>query len=169
LDGKTRRISSEALNLKADSFFRRGGVWVAAQASLMTAVIVLALWFRGSFPGSFVRPFGLCCLFISGFLGAAGVLSLGRNLTPFPKPKHRSTLVQRGIYGVVRHPLYAAVMLAALGCALAYRSWPGLLAGFALILFFNAKATMEERWLLERFPEYQGYAKRVKRFIPFIW
>jgi protein-S-isoprenylcysteine O-methyltransferase Ste14 len=155
--------------LKADSFFRRGGVWVVSQVILLTAVIVLAFGFRGSLPGSLVHPLGIAILFIASFFGIAGLLCLGGNLTPFPKPKRGSRLVQSGVYALVRHPLYSAVMLGALGWALASRSWPALLATIPLVIFFNAKATMEERWLVQEFPEYEVYAKRVKRFIPCLW
>jgi protein-S-isoprenylcysteine O-methyltransferase Ste14 len=36
----------------------------------------------------------------------------------------------------------------------------------ALAFFFDAKARHEERWLLRQFPEYDSYARRVRRFIP---
>jgi protein-S-isoprenylcysteine O-methyltransferase Ste14 len=32
--------------------------------------------------------------------------------------------------------------------------------------FFDLKARREERWLRERFADYDDYARRVKRFIP---
>jgi protein-S-isoprenylcysteine O-methyltransferase Ste14 len=35
------------------------------------------------------------------------------------------------------------------------------------MLFFGAKATREERWMRQRFPEYVEYMDRSWRFIPF--
>ena len=153
----------------SDSFFPRGGVWVLWQAILMTTVIVLAFCFRGSIPLPLARPVGIILLAIAAFLGLAGFLALRGNLTPFPKPRHGANLVQSGVYSLVRHPLYTAVILGALGWALAARSWPAALAAGALSAFFNVKAGIEERWLAQKFPEYKTYATRVKRFIPFLW
>lgn len=51
----------------------------------------------------------------SAICGIGGTMALGRNLTPFPKPSVEAKLVQHGIYGLIRHPLYTAVICAALG------------------------------------------------------
>ena len=98
-----------------------------------------------------------------------GWAALGRKLTPFPKPVAGSELVQRGIYGLIRHPLYLAVMCAAVGWSLLWRSWPALVVSAALALFLDAKARREEAWLRQWFPEYDRYARRVRRFIPWVY
>jgi protein-S-isoprenylcysteine O-methyltransferase Ste14 len=104
-----------------------------------------------------------------GFFGIAGVRVLGRNRTPFPQPREESELVQHGIYGRVRHPLYASVMLASLGWALIWQSVVSLVAALVLIPFFHAKARREECWLSKQFPGYADYARRVPRFLPRFW
>ncbi len=38
------------------------------------------------------------------------LFDLGQNLTPLPHPRHDGQLVQTGIYGLVRHPLYSGVI-----------------------------------------------------------
>ena len=93
-------------------------------------------------------------------------MALGRNSTPFPRPSDGSQLVQTGIYGMVRHPLYTSVMTASLGWALIWESWYAVLPALMLIPFFHAKVRREERWLQEKFPDYADYARRVPRFIP---
>lgn len=150
-------------------FFQRGGVWVLGQATLMVAVVVLAWRFRGD--GHRLALFipGTVLLGVSAVVGLLGVIGLGRGLTPFPKPVPEMRLVENGIYGVIRHPLYTSVMAAALGWALVWESWPALVAGLALGLFLDLKSRREERWLGERFPEYAEYAKRVRRFIPSVY
>jgi protein-S-isoprenylcysteine O-methyltransferase Ste14 len=35
--------------------------------------------------------------------------------------------------------------------------------GWITLQYFNAKARAEERWLLERFPNYRSYMQRVRR------
>jgi protein-S-isoprenylcysteine O-methyltransferase Ste14 len=112
---------------------------------------------------------GGCLLILGGILTAAGFLSLGANLSLFPRPPEKGELVEKGAYRLVRHPIYSGVFFAALGWGMWLRSWPA--TGYALILFVvhDLKARREERWLLEKFPGYEGYRKRVRRLIPFIY
>ena len=150
-------------------FFARGGGWVLGQSVLVLAVIVLAAAFHDHGHRLAVIIPGLVLLAVGGVFGIAGAIALKTNLTPFPKPRPESRLIQSGIYSRVRHPLYTSVILASLGWALLWQSWPALLAAFALGPFFNAKARREERWLREMFPDYASYEKRVKRFLPWIY
>jgi protein-S-isoprenylcysteine O-methyltransferase Ste14 len=148
------------------SFWQRGAAWVVAQFALMAAVLVLAWRFHSQEFGTIAIWFGGALLALGGVFGMAGVVALGRSITPLPQPSLRARLVQRGIYARVRHPLYTSVMLIALGWALAWQSGPALGAALALIPFFHAKARREERWLREAFPDYGDYERRVPRFIP---
>ena len=97
----------------------------------------------------------------------AGVASLGKSLTPLPRPKRSGKLVSTGPYRFVRHPIYSGVILAALGWAAFRGRWLALVPAAALAPFFDAKASREERWLLELFPDYRDYRARVSsRLIP---
>ncbi|MGN6642001.1 MAG: methyltransferase family protein, partial [Verrucomicrobiota bacterium] len=112
---------------------------------------------------------GAILLLLGAACGIAGIMALGSSLTPFPKPSVRTQLVQRGIYARVRHPLYLAVICAALGWSLVWQSWPALAASLVLAFYLDAKARREERWLQEQFPEYARYRERVRRFIPGVY
>jgi protein-S-isoprenylcysteine O-methyltransferase Ste14 len=60
------------------------------------------------------------------------------------------------------------VVASLVGWTLIWSTWlPALIVGLVLAAFFSAKAAAEERWLRARFPEYDGYAKRVSRKV--IW
>jgi protein-S-isoprenylcysteine O-methyltransferase Ste14 len=150
----------------ANSFLARGGVWVVIQFVLMTAVLVLGVVFPGDWTRVPVIATGVMLFVVGGYFGIAGVMVLGRNRTPFPKPREDSELIAHGIYSRVRHPLYTSVMLASLGWALIWQSAASFAAALVLIPFFHAKARSEERWLTEKFPNYADYAKRVPRFLP---
>jgi len=150
-------------------FFQRGGCWVLGQFALMLAVVVLAMLFRSDNRTLALTIPGVVLLSLSAVIGGAGAIGLRRSLTPYPTPSANTRLVQRGIYGLMRHPLYTSVMAAGLGWASAWQSWPALAAALALILFLDAKARHEERWLRERFTEYAEYAARVRRFIPGVY
>lgn len=104
-----------------------------------------------------------------GLLALAGVLKLGRNLTPFICPKGGSVLLERGAYRLVRHPIYSGLLQMGFGWGLWVHGW--LTLGYAFLLFalLDLKARREERWLVARFPGYDAYRRRVRRFIPFVY
>lgn len=150
-------------------FVQRGGLWVMGQSVLMGAVAIGGVLWHGDWHSSILVIVGVILLCGFAVCGIAGTRALGRNLTPFPKPLAQGQLVQTGIYGLMRHPLYTAVFSAAMGWALVWQSCVSLLFTLALGVFFNAKARQEERWLRAQFPDYVQYERRVRRFIPWIY
>ena len=151
------------------TFLQRGGLWVLGQSVVLGVVVVGGLLCRNQWQSIGFTLCGALLLVIAAGCGLAGTVSLGRNLTPFPKPSAGARLVQTGIYGLMRHPLYTAVCCGSLGWALMSRSWPALLAALALAPLLDAKARREERWLRQQFPEYSEYEQRVRRFVPWIY
>ena len=82
---------------------------------------------------------------------------LGRSLSVMPEARR---LVQRGPYGMVRHPLYLFEMLATAAVALQYRS---LLAVGLLLLAIAlqvARARWEEDVLARVLPDFAAYRAR---------
>ena len=102
-------------------------------------------------------------------LALAGLHALGRNLTPLPHPKEGATMVASGAYAIVRHPIYVGLVLAAFGWALAWRSPITLALALALFAFFDIKSRREETWLVEAFPAYAEYRRRVRKLVPFVY
>ena len=153
----------------SDNFLQGGGLWVLGQGALLGVVIAGSILGRNQWHSLALTLGGAFLLVIAAGCGLAGTLSLGRNLTPFPKPSASARLVQTGIYGLMRHPLYTAVFCGSVGWALVWRSWPALLAALALAPLFDAKARREERWLRQQFPEYPSYEQRVRRFVPWVY
>jgi protein-S-isoprenylcysteine O-methyltransferase Ste14 len=97
-------------------------------------------------------------------------LALGRNYfvsTGFGAQLFASQqLVTNGPYAVVRHPMYAGIILSAFGSLLIYHTWTTLLfACFAPALFIRARR--EEAALAAEFGEqWQEYCQRVPAFLP---
>jgi protein-S-isoprenylcysteine O-methyltransferase Ste14 len=153
------------------SFSERGGWWVVAQALLLVVALVLPIWTAGTDGpfGEVLRAGGLPLVALGLLVALAGLATLGRALTPFPRPRERGELVVRGVYRFVRHPVYVGLVVAAFGWALAHLSAAGVVYCALLGVFFDRKARREERWLRERYPEYADYARRVRRFIPGIY
>lgn len=138
----------------------RGGVWVAAQFLLMAAILVL-----GAFPPiwpDWVRIAGFPVILVGIGFGVWAGRTLGSALTPYPLPSDDATLVERGPYGVVRHPIYVAGLLVFLGYGF-LASVPATGAVALLALLWHFKAGVEERHLSERFPGYADYRRRVRR------
>ncbi|MCC3430295.1 isoprenylcysteine carboxylmethyltransferase family protein [Microcoleus sp. PH2017_08_TRC_O_A] len=98
-----------------------------------------------------------------------GLIDLGKNLTPLPYPREDGELVQTGIYGIVRHPLYSGGIFAALGWTIFQFSLSHLIATAILLIFFDIKSRREETWLSDKYPDYSEYRQRVKKLIPGIY
>jgi len=151
----------------------RGEWYVVAQIAL---ILVVFLGPR-TVPGLPVWPAPLAgmsvvagaVIALAGFgLLLAGLFRLGPNLTPLPYPTSRATLIRTGPYRLVRHPMYAGGIALAFGWALFVRGWLTLAYAVVLLLFLEVKATREERWLVDRFPDYPDYQRRVRKLIPFV-
>ena len=102
-------------------------------------------------------------------LALAGLLGLGRNLSPLPHPKDDAELVEGGVYGLARHPIYGGLIAGALGWALLTNSLLSLVLALGLWLLFEVKSRREERQLLARFPAYAKYRQRVHKFFPWLY
>lgn len=75
-------------------------------------------------------------------------------------------LVQAGPYGIVRHPMYAGLFLAAAGALLLYRTWATALF-VAQLPALVARARVEDRALAAEFgPAWMAYRDRVPAWIP---
>jgi protein-S-isoprenylcysteine O-methyltransferase Ste14 len=97
-------------------------------------------------------------------------LHLGRLWSSNVTRKSSHHVIDTGPYGLVRHPIYTGVTLAALATALMRGTVPAL-AGFGLLtLGWYIKARLEEAFLREQIgaEAYDAYARRVPMLVPFI-
>jgi protein-S-isoprenylcysteine O-methyltransferase Ste14 len=97
--------------------------------------------------------------------------ALGQNFSSTLVVRRSHTLVTHGIYAHVRHPMYTGFWLWAATQALLLQNWLVALCGFAGfgILFFG-RIGEEERLMLETFGEqYDAFARRTKRLVPWIY
>lgn len=79
-------------------------------------------------------------------------------------------IIDTGLYGIVRHPMYFAVTLLYIAIPLVLGSWWTLLAISPCILLLAARIKNEEQVLCQGLPGYTDYTKRIRyRMIPFIW
>ena len=79
-------------------------------------------------------------------------------------------VVDTGVYGVVRHPLYAGGILFIAGIPLWLESYAGVLLSLVPIGTIVLRIFFEERFLIIKLKGYKAYMKRVSyRLIPFLW
>jgi protein-S-isoprenylcysteine O-methyltransferase Ste14 len=126
----------------ADLTFRPGLAWLGA------AVFALALW-----------------IFWSAHR------ELGRNFSPTLVVREQHTLVTAGIYGYMRHPMYTAFWLWVIAQALLLQNWVVAICGVIGwgILFFD-RIGQEEAMMRETFgKQYDAFASRTKRLVPWIY
>ncbi len=79
-------------------------------------------------------------------------------------------LVDTGVYGMVRHPMYLGFVFWMIGGPLLTSSLWGLLLGFLSAFALAIRIVGEEKMLVKELKGYKEYRKKVKyRLIPYIW
>jgi protein-S-isoprenylcysteine O-methyltransferase Ste14 len=115
-------------------------------------------------PGAFLA--------ISGALFAVSArMTLGSNWAGGgAASKHQHELIQRGPYGLVRHPIYTGFTAAALGTAMTSGTLAAYLAVISITAGILVRIRWEEQLLTMHFAcEYAAYKTRCKALIPFLW
>ena len=148
----------------------RDGRAIARAAGLVGTTMLLVV---GAFPKpvlltppAFIRDLAAPLALAAFALGVCGLLFLRRSLSIIPEARR---LVTGGPYRFIRHPLYAAEILAAVALVLAR---PGLWATLTLVPFIAVqmlRARFEEGLLARIFPDYRPYARRTRKLIPLVW
>ena len=96
---------------------------------------------------------------------------LGHNWSVSLDLRESHTLVTTGIYGTVRHPMYAGFWLMALAQVLLLPNWvagPAGLVGFG-VLFFGRIGREEEMMISAFGEEYRAYMRRTARVLPWFY
>ena len=79
-------------------------------------------------------------------------------------------VVDTGLYGIVRHPMYAVTVWLFLSIPIVLGSWWSLLCFLPYIAVIAVRILNEEKVLVSRLYGYSDYMKKVKyRLMPFIW
>lgn len=142
-------------------------VWIRVQHSLSLAALAVPMVDGRSpvpFPGR--TSLGVTLLVLGGWIGVAAVRALGRHRTPSPVPRREGGLVRSGIYARVRHPLYVSLVVCGVGWAVLWGSVGSAGLVFVLALWLDRKATLEERLMQARFPDYASYRETAGKYLP---
>ncbi|MBQ8797679.1 MAG: isoprenylcysteine carboxylmethyltransferase family protein [Oscillospiraceae bacterium] len=109
-------------------------------------------------------------LFLVAYALYAEVMRENAYLSRTIKVEQGQTVVDTGLYGIVRHPMYMATILLFLMIPVVLGSWYALIpmAFYPAIIIVRLKD--EEALLTRELSGYEEYKKKVKyRIIPFIW
>jgi protein-S-isoprenylcysteine O-methyltransferase Ste14 len=139
--------------------------------ALFYALVLLApieWWLRGRPAGAGqLLGAGLAFAGVAGYRGAGRVL--GDQLSPLVAPVEPAALVERGLYGRIRHPMYLAEIALAFGLPLVLGALWTLLGSVLFTLAVLQRIGVEERALTERLPTYPEYVARTARLIPHVY
>ena len=109
-------------------------------------------------------------LFLVAYALYAEVMRENAYLSRTIKVEEGQTVVDTGMYGIVRHPMYAVTILLFLMIPLVLGSWYALIAFVFYPAVIVVRLKDEEDLLTRQLPGYVQYKQKVKyRLIPFIW
>lgn len=139
--------------------------WVATSVGsvLAVGVIVLLILLTNPRAVAAVQFAGLALFAIAGvmFVLHGYMLIVPRRRKGWG---YTGVLVDTGLYGVVRHPLYLGVIVVFVGAVLLGQSWPVCAVAVVGIAVMYWNMVLEERWNRRRFGEdYVSYMQRVPR------
>lgn len=109
-------------------------------------------------------------VFLLAYLLYAEVLRENAYLSRTIQVQEHQTVIDTGLYGVVRHPMYSATVLLFLSMPLVLGSVFSFIIFLAYPVLITKRIEGEERLLEEELDGYRAYKEKVKyRLIPFIW
>ena len=134
--------------------------FVAAGLSFRFSLLVLPPWVS----------WAAAVLFLLSYALYAEVLRKNAYLSRTVEVQENQRVIDTGLYGVVRHPMYMSTLLLFLSMPLVLGSVISFVITLAYIPVIAARIRNEEQVLEEGLEGYAEYKKRVRfRVIPFIW
>lgn len=122
-------------------------------------------------PIAIVSASGLL-LFVIGW----GMIHLSFKVNSFAAPvvKHQidrqQTVVDTGVYSIVRHPMYAGAILLMIGMSLWLESYAAALFTIVPIALLIVRISFEEQFLKQELSGYDTYIERVRyKLLPYVW
>lgn len=169
----TNFIESKAVNVR---YLEKRSLVATGTMTLFFLFYYILLRFRIGFV-SFPRRIhitmavtGLLCMIFSCGVNIMGRIQLGRNWSDHIRIYEGHTFVARGVYKIVRHPLYASLIWMFYAGSLVYTNWAACLAtSLVFVPFMYYRAKQEEQMLARHFKEYDEYKTTTGMFFPNIF
>jgi len=150
----------------ADTFLERYGKLLSTPVFTVLVLTIVGLLYTHSLFGHGPVSIGLQVVAVLLMIWAR--VTFGLRSFHYAANPTAGGLVTTGPYRYLRHPIYAAILLF-LWTGVAVNASPlGVALGLAATAMLALRILFEERLVRQRYPEYDDYARRTKRVIPFI-
>ena len=165
-----RRVNGEKTNAKEDEKEQKTVILLCG-ATFLAAFVVAGLNFRF---GWFLLPiwasYAAAGVFLLAYLLYAEVLRENTYLSRTIEVQENQKIIDTGLYGIVRHPMYLSTLLLFLSMPIIL----GSVLSFAIMLFYIPIIAMrirnEENVLEKGLEGYAEYKKKVRyKIIPLLW
>ncbi len=136
-------------------------------ASQMILIGLLATPLNALMPHNLTTTAGFLLLVVGLLIVAWAAINLSwKNLSVMPEPVSKGTLIQRGPYQYIRHPMYTAVIVCGFGAFIAHGGIVKAVYLLLLIIVLCIKLKREESLLKTTYPDYSSYMDRTSALIP---
>ena len=113
---------------------------------------------------------GAAVVFLVAYILYAEVLRENTYLSRTIEVQENQKVIDTGLYGIVRHPMYSVTLLLFLSMPIVLGSVYAFLIFLAYPFIIAKRIKYEEKFLEEELDGYRDYKRKVKfRLIPFIW
>ncbi len=147
------------------------GVVAAAALIFIAGFVIAGLDFR--FGWSHVPVWAVAAASVLLLLSYGAYVEVMREnayLSRTVRVEDGQTVVDTGLYGIVRHPMYAATVVLFLSIPVVLGSWWSLVCFLFYIPVIVVRIRNEEALLLSFLAGYEDYCRRVRyRLLPLIW
>ena len=164
------RLLKKRLNSKEKEAEQRS---VVASSGIMfiAAFVVAGFNYRYSW---IVMPswavWGAVLLFLLSYLMYVEVMRENAYLSRTIEVQEGQKVIDTGLYGIVRHPMYTSTIILFLSMPLVLGSLPSFVIMLVYIPLIVKRIENEERVLLNGLDGYVAYCRKVKyRLLPFVW
>ncbi len=148
---------------------------IALMATIIASLVVSSIdvWHLDVLPfASTGLPYVGLAMFLSGcflWVRTLRVNSFG-SIAVKHQAEREQTVIDHDVYGIVRHPMYSAILLVALGQPIWLGSVLGLLTALLGVIVVGLRVVEEERVLVAELDGYDSYRQRVRyRLVPGVW
>ena len=146
------------------------------RGQIIIACLFSAVWISDSFflnystflnqyvPAAVKIPIGAVLLGLAAFLAGRGLSIV------FGEKRDEPSVINKSVFGIVRHPIYLAEIILYLGLLVLNMSLAALGVWAAAVAFLHRISRYEEKLLLKRFgKDYERYMKGVPMWLPCFW
>src|SRR4030042_2779766 len=131
-------------------------VWI-----LDSFVFKFSTFLNGNVRWYFPVALGIIILALAGYFTGAGLK------TVFGEVRNPPQVISRGVFSIVRHPVYLGSIMTILGLTIMTLSFFSLIIWLIIVIFYYYISRHEEKLLLARFgKEYEDYMKEVPMLFP---